>query len=292
MIMVAAFVTAAAVVLARAQCAELGQQRGTRRQARPTVVTGAPVDARIDLSISPSRRPPFARNRRASSTTRADESNDQDACAAMWWEDAGVSGRVTSSVLIGRARERARLDAASRSAFACAPMTVLVAGEAGIGKTRLVAEFARDVATEALVLAGACIDERVPYLPITDALRSLVRSGWEQPGHAAGWGALAALAARVGRRREQRRTTSRRRTRTAARRLSPTAGELVSRAPGDVRRGGSALVRRFDSEPPDVHDPSGARRPAPARRHVPHRRPHASPPPPPVPCRGNAAAVH
>ncbi len=101
---------------------------------------------------------------------------------------------MTSPVLIGRGGERARLDAASRSAFSGTLISVLVAGEAGIGKTRLVAEFVRDVAAEAIVLAGACIDEHVPYLPVADALRSLVRSGWE-PGHDGdnGWGELGAL---------------------------------------------------------------------------------------------------
>src|SRR5712675_1564666 len=99
----------------------------------------------------------------------------------MRWEDAIVPGRVTSRIVIGRAREQTRLDAAFRSACAGPPMTVLVAGEAGIGKTRLVTEFGHDMAAEAIVLAGGCVDERVPYSPIADALRGLLRSGWE-PG--------------------------------------------------------------------------------------------------------------
>jgi DNA-binding CsgD family transcriptional regulator/tetratricopeptide (TPR) repeat protein len=95
--------------------------------------------------------------------------------------------------VIGRDRERARLDGAFHAACAGQPVTVLVAGEAGIGKTRLVAEFTQDVAADAIVLAGGCIDERVPYLPVADAVRSLLRSGW-QPGElTGGWDELGAL---------------------------------------------------------------------------------------------------
>ena len=106
----------------------------------------------------------------------------------MGWEDVTVLRRATSPVLIGRAGERARLDAAFHSACDGAPVTVLVAGEAGIGKTRLVTEFADDVCREARVLAGGCIDERVPYSPVADALRSLVRSGWSRAMSASGAG--------------------------------------------------------------------------------------------------------
>ena len=95
-----------------------------------------------------------------------------------WWEDVAVRRRATSTVLIGRADERARLDAAFRSVCDGVPVTVLVAGEAGVGKTRLVTDFADDVRSVATVLVGGCIDERVPYSAVADALRSLVRSGW------------------------------------------------------------------------------------------------------------------
>jgi AAA ATPase domain len=102
------------------------------------------------------------------------------------WEDVTVLRRATSPVLIGRAGERARLDVAFRAACAGEPVTVLIAGEAGIGKTRLVNEFAGAVAGEATVLFGACIDERVPYSPVADALRSLVRSASARRNSCAG----------------------------------------------------------------------------------------------------------
>jgi predicted ATPase len=56
---------------------------------------------------------------------------------------------------------------------------VLVAGEAGIGKTRLLAEFARAVhGRGALVLYGRCEEERgVPYQPFVEALEPV--ADWE-----------------------------------------------------------------------------------------------------------------
>ena len=66
----------------------------------------------------------------------------------MVWEDVTVQRRATSPVLIGRAAERGRLENAFRAACDGVPVTVLIAGEAGIGKTRLVNEFAHAVAGE------------------------------------------------------------------------------------------------------------------------------------------------
>jgi DNA-binding CsgD family transcriptional regulator len=102
-------------------------------------------------------------------------------------------------VLIGRAGERARLDDALRLASTGVPVTALIAGEAGIGKTRLVNDFAGSLAGEATLLSGACIDDTVPYSPVTDALHFLVRSGWE-PGDVGerGWASLGALVPDLG----------------------------------------------------------------------------------------------
>jgi DNA-binding CsgD family transcriptional regulator len=75
---------------------------------------------------------------------------------------------------------------------------VLVSGEAGIGKSRLVAEFAATIAPEATVLLGACIDENVPFLPVADALRSLVKSGLVPKEPSAAWAELGALVPELG----------------------------------------------------------------------------------------------
>ena len=53
----------------------------------------------------------------------------------------GVAGRVSSPVLVGRDAEVAQLRAALERAAAGQPAIVVVAGEAGVGKTRLVAEL-------------------------------------------------------------------------------------------------------------------------------------------------------
>jgi DNA-binding CsgD family transcriptional regulator/tetratricopeptide (TPR) repeat protein len=57
------------------------------------------------------------------------------------------------------------------------PSTVLVGGEAGVGKTRLVGEFI-DRADDARVLVGGCLElgtEGLPFAPFTAVLRGLVR---------------------------------------------------------------------------------------------------------------------
>ncbi|HEY5149399.1 MAG TPA: AAA family ATPase, partial [Mycobacterium sp.] len=66
------------------------------------------------------------------------------------------------------------LDAAERGTA----RTVLLGGEAGIGKTRLVRELAGHAAGRGVgVLAGGCRDlGQVPYTPVVDALRALTRT--------------------------------------------------------------------------------------------------------------------
>lgn len=76
-------------------------------------------------------------------------------------------------VFAGRTKERELLLGAWRTAAAGGTRVVLVAGEPGIGKTRLVTEFAHTVlAGGGAVLAGRC-DEHVgvPYQPFAEALR-------------------------------------------------------------------------------------------------------------------------
>jgi len=89
-----------------------------------------------------------------------------------------MTAGVSSSSFVGRADELARLRAALEAAARRAPNAVLVGGEAGIGKTRLVAEAsARARAAGAHVLCGGCIElggGGLPYGPIAEALRGLV----------------------------------------------------------------------------------------------------------------------
>ncbi len=79
--------------------------------------------------------------------------------------------------LVGRAREvRTLLDALARAGQG-RPGAVLVAGDAGVGKTRLLTEVAGQAsASGAIVLLGHCLDVGgvgLPYLPFTEALRPL-----------------------------------------------------------------------------------------------------------------------
>ena len=86
--------------------------------------------------------------------------------------------RVSSPQFIGRAAELATLEAALARAADGRSAAVLVAGDAGIGKSRLVAEFEqRARARDAMVLVGGCVelaDGELPYGPIVAALRPLV----------------------------------------------------------------------------------------------------------------------
>ena len=91
--------------------------------------------------------------------------------------------------LVGRDAELGRMltlldDAASGQA-----VVALIGGDAGVGKTRLVAEVTR-MATEQgfTVLSGHCAElgESVPYLPLADALRGVTQPpGLRRLGHTA-----------------------------------------------------------------------------------------------------------
>jgi len=91
---------------------------------------------------------------------------------------------VLSRVLVGRAREIASLERALDSARAGSGRCVVVGGEAGVGKSRLIAETRERAARSGfLVVVGACFepDRAFPYAALVDALRSLLgpRSGTE-----------------------------------------------------------------------------------------------------------------
>jgi len=104
------------------------------------------------------------------------------------YADPGPAKPVVTSrpspTLVGRARQLATLADAVRTAQAGRPATVLIGGEAGAGKSRLVREFARHA--QGRVLIGSCVQLGswgVPFAPFTTVLRQLVREpGW--PGAA------------------------------------------------------------------------------------------------------------
>ncbi|HYO41830.1 MAG TPA: AAA family ATPase [Candidatus Limnocylindrales bacterium] len=88
--------------------------------------------------------------------------------------------RVSSPVLIGRTDELSRLESSLASSLEGRGGAILVAGEAGVGKTRLLAELmAIAEARGATVLVGGCLvlgDGALPYAPLAEALRALTRT--------------------------------------------------------------------------------------------------------------------
>jgi len=90
-----------------------------------------------------------------------------------------VATRVTSTRLVGRSAQLAELEAALADAGDGTPSLALVAGESGVGKTRLLAELRRRaVAGGARVLAGDAVElgeGELPYAALVGALRQLAR---------------------------------------------------------------------------------------------------------------------
>ena len=91
-----------------------------------------------------------------------------------------VTAGVDPSGFIGRSTELARLEAACARAETVAGTTVVIGGEAGIGKTRLVEEFARTISARGgTVLSGSCLPSggsSTPYAPFVEALRGSIRT--------------------------------------------------------------------------------------------------------------------
>ncbi|GEC06891.1 helix-turn-helix transcriptional regulator [Streptomyces spinoverrucosus] len=91
----------------------------------------------------------------------------------------GVETRSVSPVFVGRAEELDTLNDALARADAGEPQALLVGGEAGVGKTRLVEEFATAAARKGAVVAlGGCVEigaDGLPFAPFSTALRALRR---------------------------------------------------------------------------------------------------------------------
>jgi DNA-binding CsgD family transcriptional regulator/tetratricopeptide (TPR) repeat protein len=87
--------------------------------------------------------------------------------------------RFSSPTFVGRAAELGLLDEARRRAAAGRSAVVVVGGEAGVGKTRLVDELIRRCQAEGVrVLVGGCIElgeEGVPFAPVVAALQGMLR---------------------------------------------------------------------------------------------------------------------
>ncbi|MFI6418547.1 AAA family ATPase [Streptomyces sp. NPDC050842] len=102
-------------------------------------------------------------------------SDRTDGCAML----GAVETRSVSPVFVGRAGELTALTEALSRATAGEPQALLVGGEAGVGKTRLIEEFL-DTACDrgAVVAVGGCVElgaDGLPFAPFATALRSLRR---------------------------------------------------------------------------------------------------------------------
>ena len=153
--------------------------------------------------------------------------------------------RVSCPWFVGRTAELGTLTAALDEVLGGACRTVLIGGDAGIGKSRLASEVgARATTAGAEVLVGACMDLAdggAPYAAINEVL------------------------ARLGRSVSSR---GRRSVRRAAR-CDPAADRG---APGGARARGRALVGSFDAGPPRAPRTWAGRSPPARAGHLPQRR--------------------
>ncbi len=92
-----------------------------------------------------------------------------------------MATRMTSTRFVGRAPELVELRAALAEALEERPSLAFVAGESGLGKTRLISELERSARADGVrVVGGECVElgeGELPYAPLVTALRPLVRSG-------------------------------------------------------------------------------------------------------------------
>ncbi|MFE1383732.1 BREX system ATP-binding domain-containing protein [Streptomyces sp. NPDC058740] len=102
-------------------------------------------------------------------------SETTDACAML----GAVETRSVSPVFVGRAGELTALTEALSRATAGEPQALLVGGEAGVGKTRLIEEFTERAERQGAVVAlGGCVEigaDGLPFAPFSTALRALHR---------------------------------------------------------------------------------------------------------------------
>src|SRR5579875_2042238 len=87
---------------------------------------------------------------------------------------SGLPDNGDVGTLVGRETELGRLRGLLADAAAGRAVTALVSGDAGVGKSRLVAEAMAVAADDGFtVLCGQCaeIGDSVPYLPFADAFR-------------------------------------------------------------------------------------------------------------------------
>jgi predicted ATPase len=103
--------------------------------------------------------------------------------AAAQWDRPDLTRAVphpmSSPVLVGRRKELAWLDEALGRAAGGSPAALLIGGDGGVGKSRLVSAFG-EASAKARVLTGRCPElgaVGLPFAPLRAILRNLVRDG-------------------------------------------------------------------------------------------------------------------
>ncbi|HEY6525463.1 MAG TPA: AAA family ATPase [Solirubrobacteraceae bacterium] len=90
-----------------------------------------------------------------------------------------TTASLVSPVVVGRQAEAAALSDALARALAGEPVTVLLGGEAGVGKSRLVHELIAEAGEQgARSLSGGCVEldgGGIPFAPVVEMLRALAR---------------------------------------------------------------------------------------------------------------------
>lgn len=91
-----------------------------------------------------------------------------------------MARRLSSDRFVGRIAELRELEQAAEAARNRQPALLLLGGDSGVGKTRLVGELERLLSDrEVLVLRGEAVEQgegELPFAPLTSALRPLVRA--------------------------------------------------------------------------------------------------------------------
>ncbi len=99
------------------------------------------------------------------------------------WGSSLKTGSMIEPVFVGRESEIRELQECLASVIAGNGKTVLVSGEAGTGKTRLVNEFLKLVGNRELtIMVGWCLsDASIPYFPFIEAFKDSVRKLADEP---------------------------------------------------------------------------------------------------------------
>src|SRR5262245_34851069 len=96
--------------------------------------------------------------------------------------------------MVGRADDLGRLREAMARVALGSPTAILVSGEAGIGKTRLVNEFLAEAEESVRVCQGGCLplaDGLLPYGPVVEMLQVFDQSQFDDPVLRRFWSDLA-----------------------------------------------------------------------------------------------------